>query len=289
VLQELAERWGSDPQYSHCALVPLVAAFVLFTRRHSLPPARRSSLLGAGLVTAGLALDFVGEAGYFGFLRGLGFIVVLCGIFAALNGWRTMVWALPAMSLLLFAIPLPFRIHSALAEPLQKTVAYGTTSLLQLRGRPAIALGNVVSVGDERTGVADACSGVGMLFVFLFAAAVIAALSRRPLVDKLLVFAMAPVAGLAANILRVSATLEARAMGYQPDIVTKVHDVGGYLLGPVALVVLLFFLGVIAVVFPASKPADEPLQIAFQLGVADERDQIAPRRSRGIRPSAPGR
>jgi exosortase len=286
---ELGERWTVDPQYSHCALVPLAALFVAWTRRHALPYPRPAALSGLPILAAGLGLYYLGEIGFYGFLQAFSFIVVLAGVIAALNGWKTFAWSLPSLLLLAFAVPLPFRVHSALAEPLQKIVAFGATAVLQLRGRPAVAMGNVVTVGDHRVNVVDACCGLGMLFVFLFLAGVIAALSRRPVIDKLLVFAAAPLAGLLANILRVAATIEAGVMGYPAEIVSKVHDVGGYLLGPVALAMLLMVLGMVAVVFPAMKPADEPLQIAFQLGVADQADQVAPARRRSVESSGPTR
>jgi exosortase len=285
VLLELSERWRIDPQYSHCMVVPLVALYVAWARRHSLPVPSRASLAGLVLVAAGLGLNYVGESGFYGFVQALSFIVVLAGIVLTMHGWSVLAWALPPLFLLAFAVPLPYRVHSALAEPLQKIVAFGATAVLQLRGRSASVAGNLVSVDDHRVNVVDACCGLGMLFVFVFLAAVIAALSRRPILDKLLVFAAAPVAGLLANILRVAATIEAGCMGYSPDMVARVHDVGGYLLAPVALLMLLAFLATVAFVFPTLKHADEPLQIAFQLGV-DHADEIAPRR---IRPSdAPG-
>ena len=286
VLIELNERWLTDPHYSHCAIVPLAALFVFWARRHSIPSPRRSAWLGLIIVGVGLGLNYFGEITFFGFVQAFGFIFVLLGIVASLHGWRTAAWALPPMFLLAFAIPLPYRIHTALAEPLQRAVAFGVTNLLQLRGRPAISMGHVVAVDDHRVSVVDACCGLGMLFVFVFVAATIAVLSRRPVIDRILLCLVAPIVGLLANILRVSVTLEARLLGYSDDVVTTVHDVGGYLLAPVALAALLMFLLTVAIVFPNSKPADEPLQIAFQLGVSDGHDQVAPVRRRSPGPSS---
>jgi exosortase len=281
-LQDLAERWTIDPQYSHCALVPVAAVLVLWVRRHWRPAESRPAVTGLFLLAAGLGLNNFGELASYGFLQAFGFILVLAGIVAAMNGWRFFRWALPAFFLLCFAIPLPFRVHTALAEPLQRLVASGTAGVMRFLGRPAMSVGQAVVADTYRVEVVDACCGLGMLFVFLFMAAAIAALSRRPLLDKALVFLAAPVAGLAVNILRVSAMLEANLRGYGPETVEMVHDVGGYLMGPAALFLLLMFLAIIGLVFPATRPADEPLQIAFQLGVADQNEHVAPRR----RPSA---
>ena len=129
--------------------------------------------------------------------------------------------------------------------------------------------------------------GIIWTIIIGFLAGVIAALSRRPILDKLLVFAAAPVAGILANILRVSATIEAGVLGYNADFVAKVHDVGGYLLAPAALMMLLSVIWIVALVFPTLKPADEPLQIAFQLGVADQSHYVAPSRKRTVEKSRP--
>jgi len=174
-----------------------------------------------------------------------------------------------------------------LAEPLQRIVALGTACVLDLRGRPAVAVSDLILIGDDRTSVADACCGAGMMFVFVFVGATIAALSRRPSVDKALLLLAAPAAGLAANIFRVAATLEAKAAGFSPETVRFAHDLGGYMLAPTAVVMLLVFMGIVALVLPATRLADEPLQIAFQLGIADHGHYTAPCRNR-MRPPARG-
>ena len=287
-LSELGERWFQDSQYSHGAIVPFVCAYILWARRRLSPSHRHPAALGLILVAAGLGFDAVGEATFVGFLRALGFLLVLMGIVASLLGWKTLGWALSAILLLAFAIPLPSRIHTALAEPLQKTVASGATSLLQLRGRPAVAMGHTVAVDEYSANVVDACSGAGMLFVVAFAAAVIAILSNRPLVDKVLLFVAAPIAGLLANVLRVAATLEVRCMGYGAETAKMVHDIGGHLVGPVALLMLLATLFFVAKAFPATANSDEHQQIAFQLGISDPGDHAAAFRRRSVQLEVPG-
>src|SRR5262245_59321585 len=57
---ELAQRWGSDPQYSHGYLVPLFAGALLWLRRDLLPPAPAYSWWGLLLVAGGVALRLFG-------------------------------------------------------------------------------------------------------------------------------------------------------------------------------------------------------------------------------------
>src|SRR4051794_34774 len=54
---EMAERWSSDPQYSHGYLVPVFALFLLWLRRpRTAPPAFRAHWLGLPLVAVGAVL-----------------------------------------------------------------------------------------------------------------------------------------------------------------------------------------------------------------------------------------
>src|SRR5262245_52621788 len=56
-LEAMAERWWSDPQYSHGFLVPVFAAAVLWSRRARWAEARwRPSPAGLPILAAGLAL-----------------------------------------------------------------------------------------------------------------------------------------------------------------------------------------------------------------------------------------
>lgn len=288
-LVELYERWVQDSQYSHGIIVPFVCVFILWARRSLLPVERKPAALGLLLVGAGLALDVLGDATFFGYIRAFGFLLVLMGIVASLFGWRTLTWSMPSMMLLVFAIPLPSRVHTALAEPLQRVVASASANLLQLWGRPAVAMGHSVAVEEFRANVVDACCGVGMLFVVAFVAMAIAVLSKRPVGDKVLLFVLAPIAGLAANIIRVAATLEVRSLGFSAESATFVHDVGGYLVGPAALAALIATLWLLSKAFPAAEKSDEPQQIAFQLGITDQGDRSAAFRRRSVKMEVPGR
>src|SRR2546430_17074768 len=62
-LRTMAERWSSDPQYSHGFLVPLFAAVVLWSRRARLRGARlESSWWGLAFFVPALLLRLVGAS-----------------------------------------------------------------------------------------------------------------------------------------------------------------------------------------------------------------------------------
>src|SRR5947209_8346820 len=56
-LTDIAERWATDPQYSHGFLVPLFAGYLLWTRRRALAPGDIwPRWWGVGVVLAGAGL-----------------------------------------------------------------------------------------------------------------------------------------------------------------------------------------------------------------------------------------
>src|SRR6185436_2346667 len=120
-LAMMAERWATDPKYSHGFLVPLFAAVVLWVRRPQHPDVR-FGLNWSGLpwfITAAL-LRLVGAMFYFEWLDTLSLLPALCGLCAMLGGKAALRWAWPAIAFLIFMMPAPFQLEVALAQPLQR-------------------------------------------------------------------------------------------------------------------------------------------------------------------------
>src|SRR5947209_2831221 len=65
-LAEMAERWRTDPQYSHGFLVPLFSAYLLWSRRGLLTGPQRGSWAGLAIVLGGLALRALGAVAFVG-------------------------------------------------------------------------------------------------------------------------------------------------------------------------------------------------------------------------------
>src|SRR5439155_19345193 len=104
-------------------------------------------------------------------------------------------WSWPAIAFLGFMLPLPFFLEVSLAHPLRRLATMISTYALQTLSCPALAEGNVILIGDARLGVAEACSGLGMLMTFFALATALAMMVHAPLVDRLiLVASAAPIA-----------------------------------------------------------------------------------------------
>lgn len=235
-LIEIADRWTSDPSYSHGFLVPLFAAYLLWLRRDKINLSALSpSVWGFGLVGLALGLRLAGAYFHYQWFDHLSFVPCLAGIAWLAGGMAVIRWSWPALAFLLFMIPLPHTVALALSGPMQSFATTSSTFFLQVMGRPALAEGNRILLNDVELGIVEACSGLRMLVVFFALSTAVAMLIQKPLWEKLIIgFSAIPIA-LVTNILRITLTgLFYDTVGVElADAV--VHDLAGWLMMPLGL------------------------------------------------------
>jgi exosortase len=287
-LGEMAQRWMSDPRYSHGVLVPGFAAYLLWDRRKDLKVDQlRPSWWGVPVVALGAALGLAGGMLYVEWFEFLALLPMLAGAALVAGGWAALRWAWPSIAFLFFMIPLPYRVELALGAPLQRIATLSSTFLLQTLGLPAVAEGNVILMNDARIGIVEACNGLGMLFMFLaFAVAAALVMKEAPWLDRLIIVVSAIPIALLANVARITVTgLLHETVG--AAVADKVyHDLAGWLMMPVALGTLWLEQALLSHLFIEVKPATGDslalglagggLYAAPDLGLA--RDETVPRR-----------
>lgn len=235
-LAEIGRKWAHDPQYSHGYLVPAFALFLLFQRRSRLAGAKPClSRWGIVLLVASLVLRFSGAFFYLAWLDAVSLLPLTAGAVLLLGGKPALRWSWFAIMFLVFMIPLPYRVETGLAQPLQGVATKIVTYSLQTLGFPALSEGNVILVKEARIGVVTACSGLGMLLLFFALATAVAILIRRSMIDKCLIVASAAPIAVASNVIRIAVTafLHVTVGGWWADLVF--HDLAGWLMMPLAL------------------------------------------------------
>ena len=202
----LQDLW-IDPNYSHGLLVPFAAAWLGYERRDRLiglvpQPAGSAIFI---IVSAILLLAFGLLAAEL-FVTRVSFLLLLIGLIAFLLGYQYVrALALP-LAFLLFMVPLPSLVFNAIALPLQLTASHVAISVLQGLGVPALREGNVILLPNVSLEVVEACSGLRSLVSLTAMGVLVAALTlRRPMVRLLLIAASIPIAVL-TNGLRVAGT-----------------------------------------------------------------------------------
>ncbi len=239
ILGVMIDRWTYDPRYAHGYLVPAFSVALLWIRRDRLSGSEpRLSWWGVPLFAFGAALRMAAAYTFNDWLDAVSMVVTLAGAFALIGGPRALRWAWPAVAFTLFMVPLPFRLEMALGWPLQRIATIASTYALQTLGFAAIGAGNVIQMAESQLGVVEACSGLSMMLLFFALATGVAILIDRPLVDKLVIVASAVPIALFANIVRITVTgILQETVGERISSVVY-HDLAGFLMIPLALVVL---------------------------------------------------
>jgi exosortase len=265
-LATLARRWGADPQYSHGYLVPVFAGVVLVLRRRLLAGATlRPAVWGLPLLFGGTVLRLGGTFFYYDWFDAVSLLPCVAGLGLLLGGWPVLRWSWPAVAFLFFMIPLPYQAELALSHPLQRVATVVSTYSLQTFGFPALAEGNVITLGSNHIGVAEACSGLSMLFVFLALALALCLVLDRPLWQKAVLVASAVPIAVAANVLRITATGVLYQTAGRGVADAVYHDLAGWLMMPVALALLGLELAFLKRLFvPGFNPVPAgPVRVSF--------------------------
>ncbi len=237
----MAHRWANEPQYSHGFLVPFFAAIILWVRW----PLLRGIVwdphwLGLFLMGAGLAIRTAAIDRDIAPLDAFSLLPTLAGLILLVGGWDFFKWSFPAVLFLSFMLPLPYAVEAWLAHPLRRIATTASHYMLVVLGVPAMAEGNIIFVEDIEMGVADACSGLGMLMTFFALATACAYLMEGNLFEKLVVVASAIPVALASNVARITATGVAYyAWGKDSPMARAIyHDLAGWLMMPLAMLMV---------------------------------------------------
>lgn len=243
-------RWTTEPQYSHGFAIPFMALGLgWFSRHNFLPGTARSDAYGLGIIVVGIVGHIAAVYFYVEAVDAMSFVMTACGTTLLIWGRRAFSALWPSVLFLGFMLPIPFQIERALSDPLQVLGANEAAWYIQMCGIPAIAQGNIILMGDTQLGVAEACSGLRMLMVFFAISTAAVIISKRTAWEKLLIlFSAIPIA-LVCNIVRIVATAIAhQTLGREmADLVF--HDVSGWLMMPLAVLLLLMELKLMDVLF----------------------------------------
>jgi exosortase D (VPLPA-CTERM-specific) len=188
-LAELVARWFRQEEYSHGFLIPVVSAWLLWTRRESvLASIGRPSWAGPAITLLAVIMLVVGEYGSLFLLSQLGFILVLFGLVRATGGYSLFEATFVPIAFLIFAIPLPYFLESKLTLQLQLISSQLGVDVIRLFRIPVYLEGNVIDLGYYKLLVAEACSGLRYLYPLLSLSFLAAYLFQAPLWQRILVF-----------------------------------------------------------------------------------------------------
>lgn len=235
----------TDEEYSHVFLVPIVAACMVWVRRHRFRFCKPS----------GTALGFIITAiGWlmttYGFYSGTqslwhgGAVVLLIGCMMSVLGKHMLFRFFPAVAVLVFVIPVPGFIRQEIALPLQSWTARIAQFVFDLINVPVKRHANLLSLNDQPVNIGEACNGVRMVFALvLIGYAFCFGLALRNSV-RFMILAVSPLATIFCNVVRILPTVwiywhHGREVG---DVF---HTYSGWLMLPISFLLLLGFIKVL--------------------------------------------
>jgi exosortase len=218
-------RWSTDPQYSHGFLIPVIALGLLWMRDVPRKATQlQPSWLGLPLLATALGMRLWGGWFYFEWLEWISLIPAVAGVCLMTLGTKAFRFAWPSIGFLVFMIPLPYRLEVSLLQPLQNFATHCSTFVLQTLGLAASSQGNVVWIGETAVGVAQACSGLRMLTVFVALATALALIVERGWQDRAAILASAIPIAIVCNVFRVTVTAVVFTSVSDEGFRTSFHD-----------------------------------------------------------------
>jgi exosortase len=203
----LADDWWNDPKASHGLLVPPLAAYIAWKRKHltlSIPSA--PDLHGLFLILAGCLTLVIGKLGAEFFLSRISLVILLAGFVYTFWGKQRLATLGFPLLLLATMVPLPVIVYNQLAQPLQLFASQVSTKVAQFFGVSVFTEGNVIQLATTTLGVEEACSGLRSLAALIVMALLLGFIvCRRPLLRVLLLVLAFPIA-VFVNVLRVAGT-----------------------------------------------------------------------------------
>jgi exosortase len=207
VIAKLVHDWGINENYSHGYLIPPLAAYLAWERRHvltSVAPSR--SWFGLVVIAGSVALLLVGLLGAELFLSRIAMLGTLVGAILFILGWRHLKMLAFPLGILLLMIPIPAILFNQVVFPLQLVASQAGESAIAAAGIPVLREGNVIILANTTLEVAEACSGIRSLVSLLTLAIVFGYFTdSRPSVRIAIALSALPVA-IIANALRVAGT-----------------------------------------------------------------------------------
>ncbi len=164
-LTAMVRLWDASPMYSYGFAVPVISAYLLWTRRsvfRALSP-QPTHALGAVVLLAAAALATAGRAAGIQVIEQLAFLMALTGAVLALLGVSYLRVSAVALAYLLFMIPLWDGFTESLHLPFQTRSAAIGVWVLQEVGIPAHREATTIALPRITLEVARACSGVNYL------------------------------------------------------------------------------------------------------------------------------
>ena len=237
VIQDISAIALVDIDRGYVVVAPLVAGYLAWLRRSRWRNSRRSpSIAGPVVILAAMFVSHLGNDYDIIILWQSGFVIAVLGLLISFYGLGLLRdFFVPILAAFLI-LPVPGSVRDAVAVPLQASAAYLTTLILEVANVNVMQIGNIVEVNGVMVTIGEACDGMRlMLPIGLSMFAFVFSLPLKMEYRIVLVILSIPVA-FVCNVIRLVVT--SIAFGFFPESASFVHDAGGWVVIPCAVLSL---------------------------------------------------
>jgi exosortase len=204
----LVRHWHRSDDYSHGFLIIPLSLYIIWQKREAL----RQALIapapaGLAVAAAGAAVFVLAQFAGITTLAAAAIIPILLGSVWFLWGPHVLKELLFPIVFLIFMVPVPGQIYSALTFPLQLFVSASSTLFGQLLQIPIYREGNIIHLPQHTLQVVQACSGLRSMISLLTLSAVMAYLTLGSNLLRALLFVSGVPVAILVNVVRVSAMI----------------------------------------------------------------------------------
>ncbi len=208
VWTSLLQTWASSDDYSHgFFIVPIVIYIIWQKKERLLAIPAETSIAGLLLLIISLVAYVLGSYAEIKTVASLSILTTLTGCILFLYGPHILKEVSFPLCFLIFMIPIPGQVYSAITIPLQLIVSKASVDMLAAAGIPILRDGNVIHLPAHTFEVVQACSGLRSLITLLTLATVIAYFTLRFNTLRGILIVSAIPAAILVNIIRVTAMI----------------------------------------------------------------------------------
>lgn len=239
----LVDVWNMcqrSDEYSSGLLVPFLAVYILWSRRHKITEANiRPSIWGLFAFVAAQAFRLFGLFFMYSSAERLSIVLSIAALVLLLFGWQFLRKVSTILLFLCLMLPWPNRVQAAVTLPLQHWATSSAVFCLETIGYEVTQEGNIIHIGQATVAIAEACNGLRMVTAFFVISGLVVLLVNRAWWEKLIVLASSLPIALVCNTVRLAITAIAFTV-LQGERWEKIfHDFGGYAMMPLALAVVV--------------------------------------------------
>jgi exosortase len=257
-LVELWELWRQSDEYSSGLLVPFLAVYVLWSRRHDIADCPiKPSIWGLFAFVGAQVVRLLGLFLMYSSAERLSVVLSIAALILLLFGWKFFLKISPVLLFLCLMLPLPNVVQYYVGMNLQRWATSSAVFCLEVIGYSVTQDGHTIDMGNVSVAVLEACNGLRMITAFFVISGLVVLLVQRTWWEKLIILISSLPIALLCNTVRLAITaifftiLEGE---YWEQIF---HDFGGYAMMPLALAMVVGELWLLAklTVLPTEEKA----------------------------------